>query len=141
MSDQAGEERTEKQEPVEWEPADLARLHATYEKATGDFDTALRALAGGALAISITFVHDIAKHPRHTWSLALAWPLFGLALALNLVSFLTSARASGSMLRVMIGGVSEDLPHGRITDVLNWLSLISFLGGVLFLVLFALLNL
>jgi hypothetical protein len=126
---------------VQWEPADLARLHATYSKANGDFDTAIRALAGGALAISITFVHDIASNPKDEWSLGLSWALFAAALAFNLISFRTSARASGAMLRVMLEGKEESLPEGKETSVLNWSSLFAFLGGVLFLVLFAVLNL
>jgi hypothetical protein len=75
---------------VEWDTKDVERLYATYGQATRDFDTAIRALSGGALAISLTFVHDIAPHPHHNWTLAAAWCLFVLALAVNLWSFLTA---------------------------------------------------
>ena len=126
---------------VEWDPKDVERLYATYGQATRDFDTAIRALSGGALAISLTFVHDIAPHPHHNWTLAAAWCLFVLALAVNLWSFLTSARASGAMLRVMLDAETDSLPESRITDWLNWLAMAAFGCGVVFLVLFAVLNL
>ena len=126
---------------VEWDTKDVERLYATYGQATRDFDTAIRALSGGALAISLTFVHDIAPHPHHNWTLAAAWCLFVLALAVNLWSFLTSARASGAMLRVMLDAETDSLPKSRITDWLKWLALASFVCGVVFLVLFAVLNL
>jgi hypothetical protein len=126
---------------VEWDPEDVKRLFATYGQATRDFDTAVRALSGGALAISITFVHDIAAHPHDKWSLTVSWTFFVVALGLNMLSFLTSARASGAMLRVMLAGKSESLPTSRITDLLNWTAFGAFIGGVAFLVLFAVLNL
>ena len=126
---------------VEWDPKDVERLYATYGQATRDFDTAIRALSGGALAISLTFVHDIAPHPHHNWTLAAAWCLFVLALAVNLWSFLTSARASGAMLRVMLDAETDSLPESRITDWLNWLAMAAFVCGVVFLVLFTVLNL
>jgi len=58
-----------------------------------------------------------------------------------MLSFLTSARTSGAMLRVMLAGKSESLPESRITDALNWTAFGAFIGGVTFLVLFAVLNL
>jgi hypothetical protein len=127
--------------PVEWDQEDVRRLYATYEQATRDFDTAIRALSGGALAISITFVHDIANHPTQQWLLAVSWALFVVALGLNLWSFLTSARASGTMLRLMLGGKTAELPDSRTTDWLNWTALVAFVGGVVFLVSFAVVNL
>jgi hypothetical protein len=126
---------------VEWDPEDRRRLIASNEAATRDFDTTVRALAGGALGVSIAFVHEIAPKPEHTWVLGAAWALFAAALALNLFSFLTQERASRKMLRLMEDQTTTEIEEGKITDWLNWLAAGSLLGGVAFLVAFAVLNL
>lgn len=119
---------------------DRRRLLALHETTTRDFDTAIRALSGGALGISIAFVHDIAKHPRHEWLLGVAWVLFGVALAANLWSFLTSERATRRMLRHMAEPDVREIREPRLTDWVNWVSAAAFLIGLLCLVLFALFN-
>ena len=126
--------------PPEWNPDDVRRLHAIYERAHRDFDTAIRVLAGGALAISIAFVHNIAKHPDHTWLLAVALVLFAAALGMNLWSFLATAARTGRWLRLMRDSQNLELTETVTIDLMNWASMFSFLGGVIFLVLFAVLN-
>jgi hypothetical protein len=124
----------------DWDPEDRRRLLALNEAASRDFDTAIRALSGGALAVSIAFVHEIAKHPTHKWLLALSWGLFAGALASTLMSFLTSERASRRMLRLMADPETTAIEEGKVTDYLNWVSAGAFLGGVGCLVGFAVLN-
>jgi hypothetical protein len=123
-----------------WELDDERRLHDEKRDAARDFDTALRALAGGALAISIAFVHQIAHHPGHKWLLGLSWMLFAASLALNLLSFLTSGQVSHRMLHEMRDPKTTEIQEGALTDVLNWGSFLTFLAGLIGLVLFALLN-
>lgn len=49
-------------------------------------DKALLTLSGGALAISMTFVKDIARNPVWTWALMIAWILFGLSITVLLAT-------------------------------------------------------
>jgi hypothetical protein len=98
-------------------------------------------LAGGALALSLTFIHDIVPNPRHEWSIAIAWSLLALSLLLIFVSLLTSQT---SLLR-NIKSLDEDVvATGGIAGVatvwLNALSGASFILGVGFLVGFAIGN-
>ena len=44
-------------------------LVAAYGEATRSFDKAIMTLAGGALALSIAFVHDVAPKPEQEWAL------------------------------------------------------------------------
>ncbi len=49
-------------------------------------DKALLTLAGGGLAISMTFVTDIEKNPSHTWALVTAWAFFGSTIMVLLLT-------------------------------------------------------
>ena len=117
-----------------WDVADRWHLHELNDAACRDFDTALRALSGGGLAVSIVFVHQIANHPGHKWLLGLSRMLFASALAFNLLSFLTSGRASRRMLNEMDDPETTELQPGKITERLNWGSCIAFLVGLVCLV-------
>jgi hypothetical protein len=119
---------------------DRRRLTALHEKATEAFDRAIMTLAGGALAISIAFIHDVARHPRHVWVVGLSWLCFAASLLLILVSFLTSERAVVKMIERGDAG-DEEIGRGRLTDVVNWGSAGTFIVGVVLLVTFAWLNL
>jgi hypothetical protein len=125
---------------LEIRAAERKRLTDLHEKATDSFDRAVMTLSGGALGISIAFVHDVAPHPTHKWSLGIAWACFAASLLLILWSFLTSERAI-----VRIVGQhdldAQEIQRGRVTDFLNWGAAGTFVIGVVFLVLFALLNL
>jgi hypothetical protein len=65
--------------------------------------------------------------------------LFAASLLLILWSFLSSERA---VVRIVAqhDDDAEEIPRGRLTDFLNWGSAGAFVIGVIFLVLFALLN-
>jgi hypothetical protein len=119
---------------------DRERLLALHESTTQAFDKAIMTLSGGALAVSISFIHDVAHHPRHRGIIGASWALFVLSLLLILWSFLTSERASRRMIHQMADPDTELIPEGRMTDWLNWCSAGSFLGGAVCLVLFAVLN-
>jgi hypothetical protein len=64
-------------------------------KASEAYDKAVMTLSGGALAISITFIHDIAPSPLATtiYRLIFAWGAFGLSITAILISQLTSCWA------------------------------------------------
>ena len=124
---------------VELQAAERKRLTDLHEKATDSFDRAVMTLSGGALGISLAFIHDVAPHPTHKWVIGTSWALFSASLLMILWSFLTSERA---IVRIIAQHDDEEetIPRGRLTDWLNWLSASSFVAGAIFLVLFALLN-
>src|SRR5437868_1291420 len=88
-----------------------SRLTDLHEKATDSFDRAVMTLSGGALGISIAFIHDVAHHPRHTWVLGIGWVFFALSLLLILWSFLTSERAVVKMVK-QLEDEAEEIPRG-----------------------------
>jgi len=53
---------------------------------SASLDKALLTLSGGALAVSMTFVKDIAKNPTWTWVLVGAWISFGFTVGVMLLS-------------------------------------------------------
>jgi hypothetical protein len=82
---------------------DLLSMH---RGAWESFDRTLTALASGALGVSLLFVHDIAPKPVRAWPLiVVAWCLFALSLAVNLLSYMTSASSA----EAGRGQVDEDL--------------------------------
>jgi len=119
---------------------DRERLLALHEATTQAFDKAIMTLSGGALAVSISFIHDVAHHPRHKPLIGVSWGAFGLSLLLILWSFLTSERATRRMVHQMADAEAEEIAEGTLTDVLNWSSAASFVVGVVCLVIFAVLN-
>lgn len=125
---------------VDEQAEERKRLTNLHEKATDSFDRAVMTLSAGALGISLAFIHDVAPKPRHTWVLGCAWFSFALSLLVILLSFLSSERAIVKMV-AQLDENAEDIPRGRLTDLLNWFSAGAFVLGVVLLVIFAWLNL
>lgn len=125
---------------VEWDEKDRDRLLALHEATTQAFDKAIMTLAGGALAVSISFIHDVANQPRHKAVIGVSWGFFIASLLLILWSFLTSEKATRRMLHLMSDPKTTEVPEGKLTDWLNWLSAGSFVVGAVCLVIFAVLN-
>jgi uncharacterized membrane protein YjfL (UPF0719 family) len=118
-------------------------LVRTHHTASRDFDKAVMTLAGGALGISVAFIHDVAPHPHKRGLLAVAWGLLALSLLLILISFLTSQRTLLNEIDAVDNRQSSPVPDraGSMTDYLNWSSAAAFILGVVFVVAFALYNL
>ena len=132
-----------------------ARAQATYREwlvttehaASRDYDKAVLALAGGALGLSVTFLHGLVAKPvpcSLVW-LGLAWSCLALSLLSILVSILTSQHA----LRRAIQQVDDQTiraasrPGGwlsGLTEGLNITAALTLVLGLVFLVVFALLN-
>jgi hypothetical protein len=121
---------------------ELASLQADVTAASASFDKAISFLAGGALALSITFLHDIAPVPRHSGRLAVAWLALWIALIASMFSFIASDAASRSVIYKLQDGIQ--LSRDRwyyATLALNWLSAIGVVVGTGFLAYFAFGNL
>lgn len=112
------------------------------------FDKAILTLAAGALALSITFINQIAPHPKSQskWFLIMAWTLFCLSLLSTLISFLTSqvaCRRQREILDQDILAKNDVNKNGAAiwTNRLNYLSIAFFIFGIIFLIIFSASNL
>jgi hypothetical protein len=128
------------------DPEEVARLRAEFAeevtRASSAFDKAVTALAAGGLALSITFVRDIAPELKETWRLGIAWVALVGALLCSMASFFTSEQAH----RHLIGQLElgEDLTRdawGVATLVLNVKAGLGVAIGAGFLAYFAFGNL
>ena len=115
------------------------------------FDKAILTLAAGALAISITFINQIAPHPKPgtICFLAWGWVAFGMSLISTLVSFFTSQKACRKQIAILEHDVldkkeSESNKQKNDwaiwTNYLNIVSILAFVIGVIFLGYFSISN-
>ena len=115
------------------------------------FDKAILTLAAGALGLSITFVDKIAPLPQAAtlWLLVTSWISFGFSIIITLSSFITSQWACVRQREILDtqwlnstqGQKSIKNRWTRVTNALNVVSILSFVAGVIFLCLFAFVNL
>lgn len=109
-------------------------------------DRTILTLSGGALALSITFVNQIAPQPKSVWALSVAWGLFTLSLLLTLLSFLFSQYALDEALKDYDASYSNSPRnslknrYSGLTQKLNLFSVFSFVIAVSFLIFFAQFN-
>ena len=120
------------------EEAERQRLIAAFEAdvtaASASFDKIVSFLAGGALALSITFIHDIAPNPVHELRLALAWMSLAVALLASMFSFMASDSAHRSVIERLYGGeelvgMQRDWRY-KVTAALNWASALGVVVGI-----------
>jgi hypothetical protein len=124
----------------------------TAERDTAkQFDKAILTLSAGALALSITFIKQIASQPKQNsiyWLIA-AWSFFCLSLLSTLISFLTSQAACRNQREILDGDIAKkddsELVHknkaSSWTNTLNYFSIITFILGVVSLIIFSAINL
>lgn len=98
-------------------------------------------LSGGALALSITFVHEVAPNPKCVTLLGTAWGFFAASLAFVFVSLLTT---QGTLVS-RIAALDAEKPWGfnllgTLTTALGVLAGGAFLVGLVSLSIFALNN-
>ena len=115
------------------------------------FDKAILTLAAGALGLSVTFVDKIAPLPQATtlWLLVASWISFGFSIIVTLSSFITSQWACIRQREILdtewLNSSQEQKSiqncWTRVTNALNVVSILSFVTGVIFLCLFAFVNL
>jgi len=111
------------------------------------FDKAMLTLSAGALAISLTFIHDIAPSPKLKFLLILVWFCLIASLFTTLLSFLFSVEACREQRKILNASYESDQIKeqeniwDKRTGALNWCSILFFIIGVTFLFIFTLLNL
>ncbi len=121
------------------------------EKASAQqFDKAILTLAAGALAISLTFINQIAPNPK-SWTLYIlfsAWLTFCFSILSTLISLLTSQLACSRQREILENEFFETKQQqdaqnnpAKSTQILNWISIVSFIIGVLLLAIFSISNL
>lgn len=135
---------------AEAEQAERAQLVEAHHIASRDFDRAVITLAGGALALSVTFIHDIAARPAARWELLTAWLSLGLSLLLIVASFVTSqqgllrriGRIDRPKSRSEDESVSESSREGffTATSLMSYASGFALVTGFAFLAAFSLAN-
>jgi len=113
------------------------------------FDRAILTLTSGAFALSLLFFREIAPKPE-SWTvpiLAAAWISFCVSLLSTLISFVTSQYACSHQIKVLEAEDSKQEETGTkniartCTKILNWVSLIFFVIGVILLTVFGISNL
>ena len=112
------------------------------------YDKAVMTLAGGTLAISLTFIKDVIKEPRAgtVTLLACAWAALGYCIVAILASQLTSQWALLNTIKQIDKGQTTQLqsnPGGwlaMLTLGLNVTAALGFILGVIFLACFAIGN-
>ncbi|MDP3297162.1 MAG: hypothetical protein Q8N09_06150 [Thermodesulfovibrionia bacterium] len=116
------------------------------------FDKAILTLAAGALALSITFIQQIAPNPKSEsiYYLIGAWISFCLSMLLTLISFLTSQKACRRQRDLLDEEISQsnkkcsntkDNKAAFWTNLLNYFSIGFFILGVALLIVFSAINL
>lgn len=93
-------------------------------------------LSSGAIILSITFLHDIAPHPKQLVWMIISWSLFFLSLLLLLFVFLLGVYACE---RGMKG--KDTKRFALLLQFLEWTSLFLFISGSVFFAVFAVVNL
>ncbi len=125
------------------------KLLITAEReTTQQFDKAILTLAAGALALSITFINQIAPQPisNSICYLMGAWILFCLSILSALISFLMSQKACRRQRDILdettSGTCKDDKNKFAVwTGRFNYCSIIFFILGVSFLIIFSAINL
>ena len=112
------------------------------------FDKAILTLATGALALSVTFINYIAPTPKpySICFLIIAWVFFSFSILSTLISFLTSQAACRKQRKILDAEISNKSTPGKNlaavwTNWLNYVSIILFIIGVVFLLIFSAVNL
>lgn len=141
-----------KQEEYQIYLEERKQLIAAERKTAQQFDKAILTLAAGALALSITFINQIAPNPKphSVYFLIGAWILFCSSLLSTLISFLTSQDACRRQRDLFDEEISQnnkkcsntkDNKAAFWTNLLNYFSIGFFILGVVLLIVFSAINL
>ncbi|MBI5962575.1 MAG: hypothetical protein HY863_03800 [Chloroflexi bacterium] len=116
------------------------------QKAQEDFDKTVLSLSSGALGVSFAFLKDvIGSAPVSVWLLTIAWGSWALSSTSVLVSYYMSHKALRTAIeQVDANKIRQEKPgrwFDKITGSLNFLGLILFVAGLVFMIWFVKLNL
>lgn len=124
------------------------QLIAAERETAQQFDKAILTLAAGALALSITFINQIAPNPKphSVYFLIGAWILFCSSILSTLISFLTSQAACRKQRDILDDKLSsrENNKSNKAaswTNRLNYFSIAFFILGVVSLIVSSAMNL
>lgn len=124
------------------------QLIAAERETAQQFDKAILTLAAGALALSITFINQIAPNPKphSVYFLIGAWILFCSSILSTLISFLTSQVACRKQRDILDDKLSsrENNKSNKAaswTNRLNYFSIAFFILGVVSLIVSSAMNL
>jgi len=103
-------------------------------------------LSAGALALSITFLHDIAPQPKQIGWMIASWSLLFISLLLMLIVFVLGVYAYDKDLEAWKAEYEKrdgKRPECLICalQILEWTSLVSFVSGSVLFAIFAVVNL
>ena len=120
----------------------LYRKHLVERRGVsqGHYDNAVLALSAGALGVSITFVKNIIGDPKEAqWMplLMIAWIFWGISCASVLYSHFASVSAHDESIDALDNRREPDIASNKITGLLNRLSGIFFMAGLLLFCAFA----
>lgn len=111
------------------------------------FDRAVMTLSGGALGISVSFLHDVVASPLPGTKifLAISWSAFAVSLTSILISYLTSMESLRTTIKEVDDGTIylKKKPGGTptwVTETLRITAAAGFLVGVVLFLIFALNN-
>lgn len=137
-----------KQEEYQIYLEERKQLVAAERDTAQQFDKAILTLAAGALALSITFINQIAPNPKphSVYFLIGAWILFCSSLLSTLISFLTSQVACRKQRDILDDKLSskENNKSNKAaswTNRLNYFSIAFFILGVVSLIVSSAINL
>ena len=117
-------------------------------EAAATFDKYLIMLSAGTLALSITFLKDIAPKPIGGPYLCTSWAFLALSLFAIMLSFLGSQHAMRCQRRIIdADALKQKRARGQrnvwgvAVTFLNWTSVVFFALGIILMVVFASINL
>jgi hypothetical protein len=122
-----------------------------FHDASQDFDKAIMTLSGGALALSVTFIHDIVASPLPGTIIALwfGWCSLAASLITIMISYVSSMSGMTDILEDVNEAIKKNNPivpspkskrANRITIGFNNASWIFLVVGIISLAVFAILN-
>ena len=122
-----------------------AALVSARQESISSFDKTLLTLSGGGLTLSVAFVeHFVAENPERPEYLFWAWMCWVISMTVTLVSFYISHLAMTKTIKQVDEEVIDEQVPGRpwthVLHVLNPLSLLAFVVGLLLIFLFVYAN-
>lgn len=92
------------------------------------FDSAILTIASGVLALSLTFIREIAPQRIHIWILLLSWLCFSLCILAIMISFLLSMKAFQEQRIILKINYEKDISSTNKWNIFTkWANIVSML--------------